>query len=56
MYATKVLLYKNFSIVKNHDVLEDLTSYIDRADETSAGGPPSIVLIISRITFAGSPL
>lgn len=29
---------------------------MERTDDTSTGGPPSIVLMISKTTGAGSPL
>lgn len=33
-----------------------MASYMERTAETSTGGPPSIVLMISRMTGAGSAL
>lgn len=41
---------------KNSDFKAGMASYMERTAETSTGGPPSIVLMISRITGAGSPL
>lgn len=50
--------HKNFKAIINIGIVtyELLISYMERTAETSTGGPPSIVLIISKITGAGSPL
>jgi hypothetical protein len=48
--------YNNLLMVTEDMETLQLTPYMERTEETSTGGPPSIVLMISITTEVASPL